>query len=67
MGCGSINKGQSVSRKPINTYEAFFEEIEKGAKLVVLGDEVLDISQLILTHPGGPEPLNKYVGMLNDT
>ncbi len=63
MGCGRSNaRGDAVSRRHIATYTEFFEELAKGRKLVMYEDLVLDLAQLMSTHPGGPEVLAPVIG-----
>ncbi len=49
-------------KKHITSYTEFFEELEKGRKLVVYEDVVLDVTQFVPTHPGGPDLLLPLVG-----
>lgn len=63
MGCGqSRARSSAVIKKHITSYTEFFEELEKGRKLVVYEDVVLDVTQFVPTHPGGPDLLLPLVG-----
>jgi len=67
MGCGTVSKQEIENTKitlSINNYPQFYEAISKGSKLVVLDDDVIDISSFIEKHPGGKLTLEKCIGIL---
>ncbi len=46
----------------ISTYDEFFEEVQKGRKLAIYEDVVLDLSKYGALHPGGAETVNSCIG-----
>lgn len=65
MGCGSSNARdvQAVKKGQITSYDAFYAAIEKGSRLIILDDKVIDIASFAADHSCGSTPLDHFVGM----
>jgi len=63
MGCSSTSRLSVNNQEIIADYRKFLEVCKKGAKLVVLDDDIIDVSEFINLHPGGTVMIQKYIGI----
>lgn len=65
MGCSPSERKTDFGKGAITSYDQFYDAIAKGSTLAVLEDAVIDLSTFLKIHPGGPEVLSYYAGMLS--
>jgi hypothetical protein len=63
MGCGTPNpKTHPTSSPYISCFSEFYEELEKGRKLLIYEDFVLDITELLNKRSADFKLLNTIAG-----
>ncbi len=64
MGCGtSTRKGEPRCKLQYRKSKEFFDEIDRGGKLILFEDLILNGEALARWHPGGDKFISSLVGI----